>query len=139
MVRVSKQFASDTDQAICQQGPWFVQLPCWVAYIILYPLQFIAIYSLIIATETVTLAFIAVKNGLVNYAKINYLNGVKENKWAYDAMNILNQNLQYVNTQLLDDLQGRHTSMETNINTYTMCSTNYLGTQLILAIDPGGK
>ena len=105
----------------------------------MYPLRFLGVYALLIATEATTLAYITVKNGLVNYGKVNYLNGVKENKWAYDSMNIVNQNLQYVNTQLMEVLQGRHTSMETNINTYTMCSTNYLGTQLILAIDPGGE
>ena len=41
-----------------------------------------------------------------------------------------------INTQLQNHLQERHFSMEVNINTYNMCSTNYLAINLIKAIEP---
>ena len=47
--------------------------------------------------------------------------------------------IQATQAQMMEILQNRHTDMEININTYTMCATNYLGMQLLLAIDPGGE
>lgn len=139
MARIMKSMQIDINKGICNQGPWFVQVGCWIVFIILYPLTIVGILALVVAVESVAIAHAVVKNGLVNYAKMNYMNGLKEGKWAYDSMNIINQNLHDVNTQLMGILQDRHTKMEININTYTMCSTNYLGEQLILAIDPEGE
>ena len=44
-----------------------------------------------------------------------------------------------INTQLREDLQERHLTMEVNINTYNMCATNYLGISLIKAFEPAAQ
>jgi hypothetical protein len=139
MARVLDKMGKDINFSLCNIGPWFVQAGCWVVFTILYPLTIIGIIGLVVATEAVTLAYVIVKNELINYAKINHQNHLVETKWGYDSLNILNQNVQSVNTQMMGILQERHTNMEININTYTMCAVNYLGTQLVLAIDPGGE
>ena len=139
MARVLDKMGKDINKGICNQGPWWAMIGCWIVFIILYPLTLIGILALVVTTEAVTLSFVIVKNELINYAKINHQNNLVESKWVYDSLNILNQNIQSVNTQMMEILQNRHTDMEININTYTMCATNYLGMQLLLAIDPGGE
>lgn len=139
MARVLDSKKKEINKAMCNQGPWWATVGCWIVFIILYPLTLIGVYALVVTTEAITLSYVIVKNELINYAKINHQNNLVESKWVYDSLNILNQNIQSVNTQMMGILQDRHRNMEININTYTMCATNYLGIQLLLAIDPGGE
>jgi len=91
-------------------------------------------FGIVVATSTAYDSIVVTNE---NYAQDIYYNMFDDDgwvKWVYQSLNTINNNIHNENTEMLEQLQKRHTEMVNDINTVTVDTANNLGCQIFEAM-----
>ncbi|EJK77642.1 hypothetical protein THAOC_00512 [Thalassiosira oceanica] len=120
----------------CEAGIFFKTSTIWAFKQILWALHYLAKVAY---SATTWLLYQKSKKGTAvsrTYNGEEYTVGIYEtlvqhDGWNHDALGVINSNMIKQHTQMRKELQNRHQDITNDVNQYTTCIANYLGTEII--------
>ncbi|EJK61556.1 hypothetical protein THAOC_17936, partial [Thalassiosira oceanica] len=120
----------------CEAGILFKTFTIWAFKQILWALHY---FAKVAYSATTWLLYQKSKKGTAisrTYNGEEYTVGIYEtlvqhDGWNHDALGVINSNMIKQHTQMRKELQNRHQDITNDVNQYTTCIANYLGTEII--------